>query len=160
MKFQLSVVLVLCLSSSIVLVESVTYVDTLIANFLNKEQVIWQKLEEHSNPLPDIQLIVAEDTSDVPKSFLYGTSVNIGSLIFQYNFAEPYNLLKHFNHQIENCYWKENKENRTDLTMQEIDQKYTEVNKLSNDLFSFVSQDLIWQYGVTKMVSKITVLFH
>lgn len=130
---------------------SATYGDTLIANFLNKEHIIWEKIEKHLNPLPDIQQIASKDNLDLPLDYFYSSGVRY--LLSSNNFPESYNKLEDFRHDIENCWWKENGENRTNLTSQEIDERYTKVDTLSNGLFNLTSQDFFWQFAVAKMVS-------
>lgn len=143
------VLIVFSMSITSISSSSVTYADTYIAKFLNKEQDIWEKLEKHLNPLPDIQLIVTKDNPDVPVD--YGFKLLLFSLS---PFAQPYYQMDRYWEAIEVTFWSENKENTTYITSEEIDRRYGKIQKLNDDLFDLTSQDEFWEYGVSKMVYK------
>lgn len=156
MIFPMWIVMVVSLASFklIVASTSVTYVDTLIANFLSKEIKIWEKIEKQLSVLLDIQLIVSKDNTDVPSDYMYGIGGDVSGIVRRNKFAESYNIVDNFWSHIMTACYREINENRSNLTMHEIDQRYSEVNTLSNGLFNLTSQNLFWQYGVAKMASK------
>lgn len=146
MWFSLWVVICIpltCIASS----STVTYVDTLIDTFLSKEQLIWDKIDKHLNPLPDIQLI---DSHHDTYTYLYEVHNDFKRLI------SINSIINVFWMKIEAFSWREAKVNTT-LTMEEIDEKYNEVLKLS-DSFNHTSLADFWDYCVAKMVRKLPTI--
>lgn len=135
-----------CIASS----STVTYVDTLIDTFLRKEQRIWDKIDKQLNPLPDIQLIDSDNDPDMSKHYLYEMKHDFHYLI------STNSILDLFASNIEAFSWREANVNET-LTLEEIDQKYNEVLKLS-DSFNHTSLADFWDYGVARMVRKLPTI--
>lgn len=121
------------------------YDDSLIKNFLIKEQIIWDKMERNLDPLPHIQMTISEFNRDLLNRSAAG---DVGTLVSR--LAKPYKMMYKYCGNIEDKFWEGSV--NTNLTKQEIDQRYTELDKLSNDLFNLTSQDIFWEYVVEGMV--------